>query len=68
MLIIDITMCTTTVTAYKQLIEFDGTKKGPLVVAENVDSITHGAAAELQKRLREGTISDSLSVMTLVKL
>ena len=52
----------------KQLIEFDGTKKGPLVVAENVDSVTHGTAAELQKRLREGTISDSLSVMTLVKL
>eukprot|EP00934_Nitzschia_sp_Nitz4_P004109 Nitzschia sp. Nitz4//scaffold41_size133979//2584//3282//NITZ4_003323-RA/size133979-processed-gene-0.233-mRNA-1//-1//CDS//3329551398//4099//frame0 len=54
-------------TADKQLIELDGTKRGPLVVAENVDSVTHGTAEELQRRIREGIISESLSVMTLVK-
>jgi ubiquitin carboxyl-terminal hydrolase L3 len=51
----------------KRLIEFDGTRnKGPLLVAENVESVVHGTAAELQKRLSQGKISESLSVMTLV--
>lgn len=49
------------------LVEFDGTKRGPLVVAENVESVVHATAAELQRRLRDGEISESLSVMTLVR-
>ena len=53
--------------ADKQLIEFDGTKRGPFVVAENVDSVTHGTAAELKRRVADGMISESLSVMTLIK-
>lgn len=52
----------------KQLIEFDGTRKrGPLLVAEDVDSVVYGTAEELKKRLSEGKISESLSVMTLVR-
>lgn len=51
----------------RRLVEFDGTKRGPLVVADNVDSLVHATAAELQRRLQEGEISESLSVMTLVK-
>lgn len=53
----------------KQLVELDGTKSGPLVLSENVETaVTHATAAELKKRLQEGSISESLSVMTLVKL
>ncbi|KAI2495116.1 thiol-dependent ubiquitin-specific protease [Fragilaria crotonensis] len=51
----------------RRLVEFDGTKRGPLVVADNVESLVHATAAELQRRLQEGEISESLSVMTLVK-
>ena len=51
----------------KQLIELDGTKRGPLVVAENVDSVTHGTATEIQRRIAEGLISESLSIMTLIR-
>jgi ubiquitin carboxyl-terminal hydrolase L3 len=54
-------------TSDKKLIELDGTKQGPLVVAENVESLVHGTAQELKKRLEEGQISESLSVMTLVQ-
>jgi ubiquitin carboxyl-terminal hydrolase L3 len=55
-------------TSDKKLIELDGTKQGPLLVAENIESLVHGTAQELMKRLGEGQISESLSVMTLVKV
>ena len=50
-----------------RLVEFDGTKQGPLVIAENVDSVVYGTAHELKRRLRDGEITESLSVMTLVR-
>lgn len=49
----------------KQLIELDGTKKGPVVVEENVDDVLRATIKEIQKRLAAGEISESLSMMTL---
>ncbi len=48
-----------------QSIELDGTKKGPVVVAEQCDDVLRGSIAEIQKRLANGEISESLSMMTL---
>jgi len=48
-----------------QLIELDGTKKGPHVIAESCDDVLKGSVAEIQRRLADGEISESLSMMTL---
>jgi ubiquitin carboxyl-terminal hydrolase L3 len=48
-----------------QLIELDGTKVGPHVVAEGCTDVLRGGIAEIQRRLAEGDISDSLNMMTL---
>lgn len=48
-----------------QLVELDGTKEGPHVVAENCTDVLRGSIAEIQKRLANGEISESLSMMTL---
>ena len=48
-----------------QLIELDGCKKGPYVVAEGCSDVLRGAVAEIQRRLGDGEISESLSMMTL---
>lgn len=48
-----------------QLVELDGTKQGPLVISENCTDVLRGSIAEIQKRLADGVISESLSVMTL---
>lgn len=48
-----------------QLIELDGLKKGPHVIAENCSDVMRGAVAEIQRRLAAEEISESLSVMTL---
>ena len=53
------------VNAKGQLIELDGTKKGPLVVAESCTDVLRGSVAEIQRRLAAGEISESLSMMTL---
>mmetsp|Transcript_47797 Transcript_47797/g.70746 ORF Transcript_47797/g.70746 Transcript_47797/m.70746 type:complete len:233 (+) Transcript_47797:115-813(+) len=47
-----------------QLIELDGTKKGPHVIGP-CDDVLRGSIAEIQSRLAEGSISDRLSMMTL---
>ena len=48
-----------------QLVELDGTKKGPHVVGENCQDVLRGSIAVIQKRLEDGEISQSLSVITL---
>ena len=49
----------------KELIELDGTKKGPVVVEENVDDVLRASIKEIKKKLENGEISESLSMMTL---
>lgn len=49
----------------KQLIELDGTKKGPVVIEENVDDVLRATIKEIKKRLENGEISESMSMMTL---
>lgn len=48
-----------------QLVEFDGTKRGPHVVAERCDDVLRGSIAEVQRKLTAGEISETLSMMTL---
>ena len=48
-----------------QLIELDGCKKGPHLVAENCEDVLTGSIAEIKRKLAAGEISESLSVMTL---
>ena len=47
-----------------QLIELDGTKKGPVVIADNCTDVLQGSITEIQRRLSAGEISDSLSMMS----
>ena len=47
-----------------KLIELDGTKQGPNVIGES-DDVLRGTIKEIQKRLADGEISESLSMMTL---
>lgn len=49
----------------KQLVELDGTKKGPLVIEEGCQDVLRASIKEIQKRLGAGDISESLSMMTL---
>ena len=53
------------VNANKQLVEFDGMKQGPHVIKEDCTDCLKDAAAEIQRRLQAGEISEQLSVMTL---
>lgn len=48
-----------------QLIELDGMKAGPHVIAEVCSDVMRGAVAEIQRRLAAAEISESVSVMTL---
>ena len=48
-----------------QLIELDGCKQGPYVVAENCSDVLRGAVGEIQRRLAAGEVSESLSMITL---
>jgi ubiquitin carboxyl-terminal hydrolase L3 len=48
-----------------QLVELDGTKQGPCVVAEDCQDVLRGSIAEVQQRLENGEISESLSMMVL---
>jgi len=45
----------------------DGCCKGPVVVAENVDDVLRETVKVVQKKLAEGKISESLSMLTLNK-
>ena len=49
----------------KQLVELDGTKKGPLVVAENCEDVLRGTISLMQQRLQDGEYSDKMALMTL---
>lgn len=53
------------VNARGQLVELDGTKPGPQMVAENCQDLLRGSIAEVQKRLANGEVSESLSMMVL---
>lgn len=48
-----------------RLLELDGTKRGPLVVAEKCDDVLRGSIAAIKERLAKGEISEQLSMMTL---
>lgn len=48
-----------------QLVELDGTKAGPHVIAEECTDVLRGTIAEVQRRLADGEVSESLSLMTL---
>jgi ubiquitin carboxyl-terminal hydrolase L3 len=48
-----------------KLVEFDGMKVGPHVIKEESTDCLKDAAAEIQRRLADGEISEQLSVMTL---
>eukprot|EP00929_Paragymnodinium_shiwhaense_P115316 TRINITY_DN84080_c0_g1_i1.p1 TRINITY_DN84080_c0_g1~~TRINITY_DN84080_c0_g1_i1.p1 ORF type:complete len:245 (+),score=74.94 TRINITY_DN84080_c0_g1_i1:35-769(+) len=50
-----------------QLVELDGTKKGPHVVKEECSDVLRGTIEEMKKRLAAGEISESLSMITLNK-
>jgi ubiquitin carboxyl-terminal hydrolase L3 len=54
-----------TINRQKQLVEYDGTKRGPHVVAEGCDDVLRGSIAEVQRKLAEAEISESLCMMTL---
>jgi hypothetical protein len=47
------------------LIELDGLKAGPVVIAEACSDLMRGAVAEVQRRLAADEITESLSVITL---
>jgi len=49
-----------------RLLELDGTKVGPVVIAESCEDVLRGAAAEIRSRLASGAISESLNLMTLI--
>ena len=50
-----------------QLVELDGTKNGPLKIADNCDNLLKGTVTELQRRIAEGEISEQMSMMTINK-
>ena len=52
------------VCCHGKLIELDGTKQGPNIIGD-CDDVLRGSIAEIQKRLANGEISESLSMMTL---
>lgn len=49
----------------QQLIEYDGRKKGPHVVAENCHDVLRDTISEIQKRLAAGEYTEQFSMMTL---
>ena len=48
-----------------QLLELDGTKKGPVVIAENCADVLTGAVTEIKRRLDDKEISESISMMSV---
>ena len=50
-----------------KLIEFDGCKDGPSVIAESCEDFLKTVAAEVTRRLENGIISESISLMALAK-
>ena len=51
----------------KQLIELDGTKQGPVIIEEECKDLLKDVSKELQKRLADGAITQSLSLMAIAK-
>ena len=49
----------------KQLIELDGLKNGPNVIAEGQEDVLRSTIKEIQRRLEAGVITDQLNMMTL---
>ena len=50
-----------------ELVECDGTKDGPSVIAESCDDVLKGAVNEIRRRLEGGFISERLNLMALCK-
>lgn len=50
-----------------KIIEYDGMKKGPVVVQEHSEDLLKDTATILLKRLEDGKYSDNLSVQVLCK-
>lgn len=50
-----------------QLIELDGTKDGPAIIEESCEDLLKGVSKEIQRRLADGAITESLSLMALAK-
>ena len=50
-----------------QLIELDGTKDGPAIIEEGCEDLLKSVSKELQRRLADGAITESLSLMALSK-
>ena len=48
-----------------QLIELDGTKKGPVVIKEACNDVLADSVGEVKRRLADGEISEKLSMMSL---
>ena len=48
-----------------QLLELDGTKYGPRVIAEKSEDLLKDVAREIMSRVDSGKISESLAVLTL---
>ena len=53
------------VVKHGKLIELDGTKQGPNIIEGDCHDVLRGTISEIQKRLANGEISESLSMMTL---
>ena len=50
-----------------ELVECDGTKDGPSIIAESCDDLLKGVTEEIRRRLYDGFISDKLNLMALCK-
>lgn len=55
------------INSMKQLIELDGRKPGPAVIKENVNKqdLLKAVAEEIKRRLADGHISESMSLLAL---
>ncbi|CAI2378573.1 unnamed protein product [Moneuplotes crassus] len=50
-----------------QLIELDGTKTGPALILEDCKDLLKGVSSELQRRIKNKNITESLSMMAFTK-
>ena len=48
-----------------RLVELDGMKQGPLIVAENCTDVLQASVNEIQRKLQAKQISESISLITL---
>ena len=51
----------------KQLLELDGGKNGPQIIAENQSDVLRGTIAEIMRRISVGDITENVNMMVLTK-